>query len=199
MSTTISGNGTSSFGGAVNTGGAVTVTGDVAISGNLTEGGTPVWRTQVNAAQATTSGTFIDLPAVPSWVKRITIAFNGVSTNGADSYLVQGGAGSIESSGYASASAAAVNGAVSQGASSTSGFIIPNGNAANIFAGHVVLTFVGSNTWACSISLGQTAGIVGVSGGGNKTFSGTLDRIRLTTTGGTNAFDAGSISSIYEG
>ena len=36
------------------------------------------------------------------------------------------------------------------------------------------------------------------SGGGNVTLSGTLDRIRLTTTNGTDVFDGGSVNIVYE-
>ena len=35
-------------------------------------------------------------------------------------------------------------------------------------------------------------------GGGVKTLSGTLDRVRLTTASGTATFDAGSINILYE-
>ena len=31
--------------------------------------------------QASTSGTSIDFTSIPSWVKRVTILFNGTSTN----------------------------------------------------------------------------------------------------------------------
>ncbi|MCV5968511.1 hypothetical protein, partial [Lactococcus petauri] len=33
-------------------------------------------------AQNTTSGTLFDFTGIPSWVKRITVMLNGVSTNG---------------------------------------------------------------------------------------------------------------------
>jgi hypothetical protein len=33
---------------------------------------------------------------------------------------------------------------------------------------------------------------------GYKSLSGTLDRVRITTVGGTNTFDAGSINIVYE-
>jgi hypothetical protein len=36
-------------------------------------------------------------------------------------------------------------------------------------------------------------------GAGYVTFSGTLDRIRLTTVNGTDTFTAGSINILYEG
>jgi hypothetical protein len=35
-------------------------------------------------------------------------------------------------------------------------------------------------------------------GGGNKTLSDTLDRVRITTVNGTDTFDAGSINILYE-
>jgi hypothetical protein len=35
--------------------------------------------------------------------------------------------------------------------------------------------------------------------GGTKTLSDTLDRVRLTTTTGTDTFDAGMVNIIYEG
>jgi len=53
-------------------------------------------------AVASTSGTSIDFTGIPSWVKRITVMFNGVSTNGSSDNLVQIGSGSVETTGYSS-------------------------------------------------------------------------------------------------
>jgi hypothetical protein len=48
-------------------------------------------------AVASTSGTSIDFTSIPLWVKRITVMFAGVSTNGTSPFLVQlGDAGGIE-------------------------------------------------------------------------------------------------------
>ena len=44
-------------------------------------------------AVASTSGTSIDFTSIPSWVKRITVMFNGVSTNGTSIVQVQLGTG----------------------------------------------------------------------------------------------------------
>ena len=38
-------------------------------------------------AQNTTSGTSIDFTGIPSWVKRITVMFQGVSTTGSSQVL----------------------------------------------------------------------------------------------------------------
>jgi hypothetical protein len=44
---------------------------------------------------ASTSGTSIDFTSIPSWVKRVTVMFNGVSLNGAINPLIQIGSGSV--------------------------------------------------------------------------------------------------------
>jgi hypothetical protein len=150
-------------------------------------------------AVASTSGTSIDFTSIPSWVKRITVMFNGVSHSGTSNPLVQIGAGSITSSGYASTSTFAGNSG-SGGVSSTAGFNIFSSTATNLVTGHLVITLVGSNLWVSSHSLGiNTAGtIFCLTGGGAVTLGGTLDRLRITMTNGTDTFDAGSINILYE-
>jgi hypothetical protein len=143
--------------------------------------------------QATTSGTSIDFTGVPSWVKRITVMFNGVSTNGASNLQIQIGAGSVTTSGYASS--AATNG--SSLASFTTGFpLCVGGAAAYLFAGSMTITTLGSNIWVASASIGTGSFACAI--GGNITLGGTLDRLRLTTVNGTDAFDAGSVNILYE-
>ena len=67
-----------------------------------------------------------------------------------------------------------------------------------MFSGHVVLTHMGSNIWVASHSGGLSATIAGF-GGGDVALSGALDRVRLTSVNGTDAFDAGSVNILYEG
>lgn len=56
-------------------------------------------------AQASTSGTSIDFTGIPSWVKRITVMFQGVSTNGSNDIQIQLGTSSgFTISGYLGAS-----------------------------------------------------------------------------------------------
>ena len=54
-------------------------------------------------AVASTSGTSIDFTGIPSWVKRITVMLNGVSTSGTSIVQVQIGSGSPTTSGYTDA------------------------------------------------------------------------------------------------
>jgi hypothetical protein len=52
-------------------------------------------------AVATTSGTSIDYTGLPAWVKKITVSFQGVSTNSTSLWLLQlGTSGGVTTSGY---------------------------------------------------------------------------------------------------
>jgi hypothetical protein len=149
-------------------------------------------------SQATTSGTAIDFTAIPSWVKRITVMFNGVSTSGTSNILVQiGNSGGIETSNYLSY-ANQFNGSPG-GSSSTAGFLIFEAWAATTLGyGIVTITNVSGNTWVYGCCMGASDSSISV-GGGNKTLSDVLNRVRLTTQNGTDIFDAGSINILYEG
>lgn len=151
-------------------------------------------------AQNTTSGTAIDFTGIPSWVRRISVMLNGVSLNGSAQILIQlGTSGGVESTGYLGASVHAVTGNVVGGASSTAGFILYMNATANITAGIATITTLGSNAWAMSYCGALTNTAAAHVGGGSKTLGGTLDRIRLTSSNGTDAFDAGSVNILYEG
>lgn len=148
-------------------------------------------------AVASTSGTSIDFTGIPSGVKRITVMVNGVSLSGASSMLIQVGSGSITTTGYVSSSAVPISANPSAALTSTAGFIEYIGAATNIVYGHVVITNVSSNIWVSSHSIGFN-GLASATGGGNITLSGVLDRVRITTVNGTDAFDAGTINILYE-
>ena len=148
-------------------------------------------------AQATTSGTAIDYTGIPSWVKKITVMFKGVSTNGTSNYQIQLGSGSVQTSGYVSA-VSYVAGAALNSAQVTTGFIIANNvTAASIRSGIITFAQLDSTTWT-SLGILSEGALVNHSAG-STTLSGTLDRIRLTTVNGTDTFDAGSINIFYEG
>lgn len=149
-------------------------------------------------AQNSTSGTSIDFTSIPSYAKRITVMFSGVSTSGTSNLLVQlGDSGGIESTAYTSQ--CQYLGVVNT--VSTSGFVITASNpAADTLRGLVTICLVNSstNSWVASLLLaGSTTGNIFL-GTGGKSLSSTLDRIRITTTNGTDVFDAGVINIIYE-
>jgi hypothetical protein len=168
--------------------GSSTVAGSTGILYPLTSG----------TAVASTSGTSIDFTSIPSWVKRITVMFSVVSTNGTSPLAIQIGPGSFTTSGYSGA--CSTTGGVQSALSVSVGFIVNNNmDAGNIHSGSVILSSLGSNTW---IEMGNifpnASGTTGCVSGGQVTLSGTLDRLRITTTGGTNTFDAGSVNILYE-
>ena len=147
--------------------------------------------------QASTSGTSITFSSIPSWVKRITIMFNGMSLSGTANPLIQIGAGSTDTSGYISSSGYIGTANTTDVSSSTTGFIIRSATASNTVSGHLVITNISGNIWISSHT-GKSSTTTTFFGGGDKTLSGTLDRVIVTTTNGTDTFDAGSINILYE-
>ncbi len=145
-------------------------------------------------AVATTSGVTVTVTtAIPSWAKDIDILFDGVSLNGSSSILVQiGSAASFETTGYVSESCA-LQGAPSV-LSSTAGYCVIDGTAANLVSGIMNLRLTGNaNQWVEG-HLGRNATTTAIAGGGTKTLAGTLDRLRLISVNGTDTFDAGSVT-----
>jgi len=154
-------------------------------------------------SQATTSGTSITFTGIPSWVKRITVMFSGVSTNGSSQLLVQVGAGSVTTTGYTTVGVGfASTPTYSLSAATTTGFIFQDGMAAFVsVSGAMYISSFGSNLWVSNavVNRGTNGGTSYAGfGAGNLTLGGTLDRVRLTTANGTDTFDAGSVNILYE-
>ena len=151
---------------------------------------------------ATTSGTAIDFTGIPASAKRVTIMFSGVSTNGTSLKQVQlGTSGGIQATGYDSLWSFVQAGGAANSAVATTGFALPSNLAADTFKGAIVLTLqnAASGIWTAHGVLQQTVGSVyQMMVSGEKTLSGTLDRIRLTTVNGTDTFDAGAINLLWE-
>jgi hypothetical protein len=178
-------------------------------SGNvLTSNGT-TWTSVAGAypltsgtAVASTSGTSIDFTSIPSWVKRITVNFSGVSTNGTSIPLLQlGDSGGVETSGYLGAGSSVFNGSTTSAEQQTAGFGIGGGMGAFvIFHGSIQITLLDAtaNTWCANGVLARSDVACVFNCGGAKSLSATLDRVRITTVNGTDTFDAGSINILYE-
>ena len=152
-------------------------------------------------AVASTSGTAIDFTGIPSWVKRVTVMFNGVSTNGSSIMQIQlGDSGGVETTSYlAMLSNVQTASNTTRGLTATSGFILQHANSSSevILGGVAVFSSFGSNSWVCTGTLYVNAsGLNTLSG--IKTLSATLDRVRITTVNGTDTFDAGSINILME-
>jgi hypothetical protein len=146
-------------------------------------------------AQASTSGTSIDFTSIPSWVKRITVMFSGVSTSGTSNLLVRlGYSGGIETTNYVTGSVY-VGGA---NTSNTTGFLVNFVvTAATNISVTICFTTLGSNLWTGTGIMNRSDGVP-IMCAGNKTTTGTLDRVSITTANGTDTFDAGTINIQYE-
>ena len=146
-------------------------------------------------AQSPTSGANIDFTTIPSWVKRVTVMLKGLSTTGSSSLLVQLGSGSVTTSGYASLFSYGSTGT----AVITTGFIITPMNAAYGVDSVITIVNITGNAWvyASTANVIVNSNIM-VLATGDVTLSGTLDRLRVTTVGGTDTFDAGTVNILYE-
>lgn len=150
-------------------------------------------------AQAATSGTSIIFTSIPSWVKRITVLFKGVSLSGTSDYLVQIGAGSVTSTGYLCSAGFAGNGGTWSVTTSTAGFLVNSGNASRLTHGAITIQLQDTNTWVASGNFATTTSNTSGNTAGYLALGGTLDRVNITTVNGTDTFDAGSINILYEG
>lgn len=193
-----SSSGTTTVQAAATASGTITVpagTGTVAVNGvssNLVSG----------TVTASTSGTTIPYTGLPSWVKRITVMLNGVSTSGTSNYIIQLGYGATPTwvtSGY-------TGGSNNAGGAQTnySGFLVLNSpSAGGIHSGLSIITLLdaSTNTWAESSVLGDAGNVSTATfniGGFSVPLAGTMTAVRLTTVNGTDTFDLGKVNILYE-
>lgn len=173
-----------------------------ALKTTFPEASAPIYGHRSATAQAWTSGTTVDFTSIPSWVKRITISFSGVSTNGTSTPMVQlGDSGGIEATGYLGAVFSSNATPTINIANHNTGFLLSQGHLASVvYHGTVTLTLLDAATftWVCTINLSASSSAFVVTGSGTKALSATLDRVRVTTVGGTDAGDAGSINIQYD-
>ena len=137
--------------------------------------------------------------SIPSWAKRITLNFVGMTTSSTAQIIVQIGSGSYTSSGYLGTSTASASSSASYAA--TTGFCIANNDGATQVA-HGTMTInlqnAATNTWVETLVGGYSNRAMSFLGGGSVSLGGTLDRIQITTVGGTDTFTAGTINIQYE-
>jgi hypothetical protein len=157
----------------------------------------------LGTVQSSTSGTAINFTGIPSYAKRVTLLFNGVSQSSANDILVQLGVGTTPTtSGYAQGQSVLVF--VSGGTTvttSSAGIPITNFLPAYIINGRLVIDRFNDagNTWLATGQFTTTAGAIGaITSTGVVSLSGALGMVRVTTAAGTAAFDSGSMNIVIE-
>ena len=156
-------------------------------------------------AQASTSGTAINFHDIPSWVNRVTVLLNGVSTDSSDELIVQLGTGTSGSptwvtSGYNSN---ANTSGISTSTYNSTGFLLEtSGSASFLRSGIVNICRIDGNNWVYTSSIKQAAAASNTSndiGAGNSGDLGAaLTQLRLLTTNTPDTFDAGTVNIFYE-
>jgi hypothetical protein len=181
--------------------GNVAVGNNLAVTGTLTASGTSVYGLVQGTAQASTSGTGIDFTGIPSWVKRITVMFNGVSTNALTNAAIQMQVGSTTLTATGYNSVITVTATSSYTATYTPSFLVTQYQAAGTLVyGSAVLTNISGNTWIMAGQVYMTTNTSAVSSTavftGQIALSGVLNRVYIFAA--TDTFDAGSINILYE-
>ncbi len=176
--------------------GVPTVIGQIPFS---TDGSTytPTQKITLGTAAATTSGTNVDFTGIPSWAKRVTIAFGNVAYSGGLLRVQLGTSGpTYVSSGYFGAFSFLVQGSGTQNATNfSSGFLLGDSSLSG-HSGLMILTKLDGNTWAAMSNIGGSVTRVAF-GGGFIALADVLVALRInTSTGG--SFTAGTVNISYE-
>jgi hypothetical protein len=147
------------------------------------------------------TGTSVSFTDIPSWVKRITITFSGLSLSGSAVPLLRiGDADGIETAGYtASAAHISIAGATSADNLSSAFLLVATAGATASISGTITLTLhnPSTNTWTLAGNSIFSSGTV-VTAHGIKSLSATLTQLQFGTTNGTDTFDAGTVNIHYE-
>jgi hypothetical protein len=168
-------------------------------SAGVTTNSGAVYDSLQRGAAVTASGTSIDFTSIPSWVKRITVMFSGVSTSGTSNLQIQlGDSGGFETTGYGSSMTYIVNATAATTNVSTGLLVGTYGSAGAGYNGITTICTLGSNVWVSATNLNDSGSTRTFLGSGGKTLSDTLTQVRITTVNGTDTFDAGTINIIYE-
>jgi hypothetical protein len=168
-----------------------TIVGGTILGGVITAG----------TAQTTGSGTSFDFTSIPSWVKKITVMFSGVTIDASGQIYVRiGDSGGIETSGYSGGAGWIYGTNTCVGALIATRFPVGVcGASGDAMSGSAILTNVDGNTWVLSgSSVGSGSTDYFLTCGGSKTLTGTLDRVQFLTSG-IDAFTGGTVNILYEG
>ncbi len=158
-------------------------------------------RQYVQLPPVTLSGTLVDILNLPSHVTRVDVKIANMSTTGTSIPILQiGDSGGIVTSGYSGDVSVVTSApAVSAGPLSTGLALSTAVIAATQINGEVTLSRVtpASNLWTMSFIGSFQGGGITINSASIRGLTNVLDRLRLTTFGGVDTFDGGTISVSY--
>ncbi len=165
---------------------------------DIWDGDRLVSRVRLQAAVTASGQTELTQTGIPSWVNRVTVNLSLLSTSGTNDILIQVGDGAYLTTGYV-VNHQGFTGSATGLLTSTAGFIIDVDANTNQQSAVITLSrfAAGSNTWIATCIVRRN----GSSNGyhvGEVTLVGALDRVRATTVGGTDTFDAGAFAVSWE-
>ena len=149
----------------------------------------------------TASGSNVDFTSIPSWVKRITVMFSGVSFSATPTAFtfIQLGTGATPTyttSGYGS-SIATLTASAASTSNQTTGFGVLNpGSSTVLYGGSFTVTNLSGNVWACTGSACDASAARVYLASGTISLAAALTAVRFTA--GADSFDAGTINILYE-
>jgi hypothetical protein len=156
----------------------------------------------VSGTAVTASGTSVEFTGIPTWVKRITLTFSAVSTNGTSTpYLIQIGPSSgVETTGYLGSSSYITSVTPATALNTTAFALNVDNSATNNINGSMTISLINSstNTWAASGVFGAADRAFILFVGYSKPLAGVLSRLKISANNGTDAFDNGTINILYE-
>lgn len=180
--------------------GQFTTAGNLTVTGTVAGATGTIYPLVSGTAVTLTTQTVVDFTGIPSWVKRVTVILNGVSTNGSSEYRLQLGTSSgVTTSGYNGYSKRFASASFSTSGNTTNGLNVMSLNVASaaVYQGLLEVVNITGNVWVMK-SICQSGGDDTCISMSNVTLGSTLDRVRITTVNGTDQFDAGSINILYE-
>jgi hypothetical protein len=156
----------------------------------------PAWRDEIAqsaAVDVSAGATTYDVTGIPSWARRVTILLRAVSFTASNVTIRLGSSGGIVATGYSGASSLVQNGAAT---SSLSTGISAGGSG--VVHGIVTAIRMSANLWAFTMNICLSDATYTINAYGSVDVAATLDRIRLTTTGGAATGNGGSMVVTWE-
>jgi len=155
----------------------------------------------VSDTAVTASYTSVNFTGIPSWAKRITVMFSGVSTNGTSGIrfrLMVGGVG--VDTGYTASNVTLTNAVAAAPSTVTDGFPLSVTSAGSAQHGQIVISKLSDSIYTASGLFYDNLATerIAITTGRVTSIAGAVTGVSITTTGGANTFDGGTINIIYE-